>query len=524
MSTPVLSWFTGTNDIPTDFEAQEVRSIRDDAEDTMRRNNAQIERLEEKDEDDEIIESLTRNNESLSQIILRSRSILSPVRRIPPEVLTHIFLLSAPSLQELKFGTWYDLLEQSPWTLGRICRRWRAVALASPAIWSTIIIHGEYDAEPCSLPMLETQLIRSGTYPLEIFFDCERRRYDRTADMTLEALAKHTARWKTFYIVQTQLDRMPSVRGRVPLLEKVGVWESEEGQAGTDDGFSHPPQIAHFAIAPRLRSVEVVMCYPGFEWPWSQLTRYESRDPWEAHITALHRLKNLESCSLIIANGDYGDDEVPPYPSDRVLQLAKLRQLELSTERYVYGPFDWTCPSWLRLPALTELSIPDAMLDGLPRMLQLSRCSLTTLHITAGCPSVAAILPVFQSNPDITELLITLGRSSALRQTDIGPFIALLSLTPNAPILLPKLSTLILSNVPKDHQDSVGRMITSRWRTANPAVSRLRKLIYWIIGPRLASTLNILQREGLSVCARSEKGRILQKSYGDFPSSFDRDL
>ncbi|KAJ7045143.1 hypothetical protein C8F04DRAFT_989778 [Mycena alexandri] len=518
MSTPVLSWFIGTNDVPTEFEAQEVRSIRDDAEDTMCRNHARIQRLQDKADSDETIDSLTRNNESLSQIVLRSRSILSPIRRIPPEILTHIFLLSAPSLEEFKHVPWYDLVERSPWTLGRICRRWRAVALASPALWSTIIIHGQYDFEPCSLPMLEAQLIRSGAHPLEIFFDYEHSVYDSTADMALEALAKHSARWKTFYIVQTQLDRMRSVRGRVLLLEKVGVWGTEEGP-GTDDGNSPPPAIDHFAIAPRLRSAEVVMCYPGFKWPWTQLSRYESTALWQVHITALHRLTNVESCSLMMADEYDGGEIMPAYqPGSRILELPKLRQLELSTERS-RAPQDWTCPQWLRVPALTELSIPDVLLDGLPNMLRLSRCSLRKLHITAGCPSVAAILPVFQSNPEITELLITLDR-------DMSPLISLLTLVSNKPPFLPRLSTLIISSPYnlKDNGDSVGQMITSRWRTANPAVSRLRSLICWEFGSYLAPTLNILEREGLSVSVRSTKNQSLQKSYGDFPPFFERYL
>ncbi|KAJ7157293.1 hypothetical protein C8R46DRAFT_1114030 [Mycena filopes] len=519
-SSPVLSWLTGTNDVPFGFEAQEVRSIRDDAQDTMRRNQLQIQRLQSKDKrpgSDETILSLTRNNASLNQTVLRCQSILSPIRRIPPAILSNIFLFAAPSLQEIRDVSWYDAIEQSPWTLGHICRNWRAVALKTLALWSTIVIRRQYDSEPCSLPMLETQLIRSANSLLNVFFDYEHSHYDHTADKALKILAQHSPRWKTFYIVDTQLDRLPSVRGRVPLLEKVGVWGPEDGP-GTDDGNSPPPgPIAHFAIAPRLRSAEVVHCYPSFSLPWAQLTRYESMGAWSVHLAFVRRLENAESCSLTIANDDYGDDD--GYHDNRPVTLPKLRRLALSTERYIFGSprEEWICPKW-SLPGLIELSISDALLEGVPDMLRLSRCRLQKLRITAGCPSVAAILPLFDTNPSITELSITLDRSSAMAPDDIGRLIALITLDPHGRVVLPRLATLVVLRPYKDHEDVVARMITSRFRMTDPAVSRLRKVVCWDIGAGLASRLNVLERQGLSVSVRSSEDRCLQKSYGSSSS------
>ncbi|KAJ7157290.1 hypothetical protein C8R46DRAFT_859860, partial [Mycena filopes] len=60
-------------------------------------------------------------------------SILSGLRRLPLEILAYIFLLTIPSVEE-------TCPLRSPWILGHICRRWRAIALATPALWSSIVI------------------------------------------------------------------------------------------------------------------------------------------------------------------------------------------------------------------------------------------------------------------------------------------------------------------------------------------------------------------------------------------------
>ncbi|KAJ7447246.1 hypothetical protein FB451DRAFT_1054543 [Mycena latifolia] len=152
----------------------------------------------------------------------------SPIRRIPTEILTHIFMLSKPSIMDAREMDWYKALQGSPWVLGHISRHWRAVALASPTLWTSIIIRNtgtSEDLEPCSIPMLETQLVRSGNSPLDIIFDYERFDADTyVAEEALKALEKCCSRWRSLYITAEQLLRLHRIRGRLPLLEKVSVW------------------------------------------------------------------------------------------------------------------------------------------------------------------------------------------------------------------------------------------------------------------------------------------------------------
>lgn len=344
--------------------------------------------------------------------------------------------------------------------------------------------------------MLETQILRSGSLPLDIVFDYETFDSDDfEAEEVLEALARCSSRWKSLYITGQMLARLPRIFGRVPLLEKLCVWGIEEEK--TDDGNSPPPdQINHFEIAPRLRNLELEECFPFFKLPWGQLTRYSAGGPWDAHISALARLKNVEFCSLMMA---HEHDMGASY--NRTLELPKLRQLKLFAERY-YSREDFECPPWLVLPALTDLAIDGAMVRGLPRLLQVSKCTLRKLHLTGGCPEPGSIRPVFQSNPDLTELLITL--VDRFPSSNVAPVLSLLTLGPNKPTLLPKVENIIIHVASSREDSALADMIVSRWKTTDPAASRLRSVYIsneWApLGAQLLSKLNQLRYDGLSVC------------------------
>ncbi|KAL0574051.1 hypothetical protein V5O48_007896 [Marasmius crinis-equi] len=75
---------------------------------------------------------LQRKRGLLESRILMLRSLLSPIRRLPPEVLTMIFLCGVKT-------TWFlHITRQKPTILSfsSVCGRWRDVILSSPILWS----------------------------------------------------------------------------------------------------------------------------------------------------------------------------------------------------------------------------------------------------------------------------------------------------------------------------------------------------------------------------------------------------
>uniref|UniRef100_A0A0W0F886 F-box domain-containing protein n=1 Tax=Moniliophthora roreri TaxID=221103 RepID=A0A0W0F886_MONRR len=96
---------------------------------------------------------------SLRRDIARYQSLLSPIRRIPSEVLQQIFTFAATP----------TLLGANSWTspafiMASVCVRWRNVALQSPVIWSKI------SAGLCSRSAFPLKLciLRSSQHPLTL--------------------------------------------------------------------------------------------------------------------------------------------------------------------------------------------------------------------------------------------------------------------------------------------------------------------------------------------------------------------
>ncbi|KAJ7911830.1 hypothetical protein B0H13DRAFT_1526697, partial [Mycena leptocephala] len=83
------------------------------------------------------LERLEQEHTSLATDLSRNTAILSPMRRMPPEILSEIFMLTLPSDRAvLEHGR--INMRDSPWVLTHICGRWRIVALASSSLWSFI--------------------------------------------------------------------------------------------------------------------------------------------------------------------------------------------------------------------------------------------------------------------------------------------------------------------------------------------------------------------------------------------------
>ncbi|KAJ7644257.1 hypothetical protein FB45DRAFT_736181, partial [Roridomyces roridus] len=59
-------------------------------------------------------------------------------RRMPPSVLSQIFLSALPTLDHRKGNT--SDMKQTPWVLSQVCMSWRKICLATPQLWSTICV------------------------------------------------------------------------------------------------------------------------------------------------------------------------------------------------------------------------------------------------------------------------------------------------------------------------------------------------------------------------------------------------
>ncbi|KAJ7825804.1 hypothetical protein B0H13DRAFT_1657832, partial [Mycena leptocephala] len=81
---------------------------------------------------------LRDNVRSLSATVEQNIAVLSPARRIPTELIRHIFSFTIPPPEIIQ--TFADGLAtcqlEVPWILGQICSHWRAVAIAYEQLWT----------------------------------------------------------------------------------------------------------------------------------------------------------------------------------------------------------------------------------------------------------------------------------------------------------------------------------------------------------------------------------------------------
>ncbi|KAF9461002.1 hypothetical protein BDZ94DRAFT_1222079, partial [Collybia nuda] len=77
------------------------------------------------------LDELLAQRQSNETRITRFRAALSPQKRVPPEILSEIFLLCLSGAPVSLFPQ----LHSAPWVFGRVCSRWRAVSLSEPRLW-----------------------------------------------------------------------------------------------------------------------------------------------------------------------------------------------------------------------------------------------------------------------------------------------------------------------------------------------------------------------------------------------------
>ncbi|KAJ7913523.1 hypothetical protein B0H13DRAFT_2468585 [Mycena leptocephala] len=118
-----------TNYAPSDIEILKIRALLVEPADELARMDTQIEEMEF------ALGQLKEKRASLKAPIEAHRALISPIRRIPQDVLLEIFFFCLPSAHDALIDP-----AEAPMLLGRICGHWRSVAYSTPRIWSSIHI------------------------------------------------------------------------------------------------------------------------------------------------------------------------------------------------------------------------------------------------------------------------------------------------------------------------------------------------------------------------------------------------
>ncbi|KAJ7640998.1 hypothetical protein FB45DRAFT_825183, partial [Roridomyces roridus] len=97
--------------------------------------------------------------------LYQCRSLLSPIRRMPPEIMAHLFDISSPRLRttQYRYICFVPLL-----ALSQVCASWRVIILGTPTLWRSISLSWHSDNASCTTKWLTVFLNRGAQCALHL--------------------------------------------------------------------------------------------------------------------------------------------------------------------------------------------------------------------------------------------------------------------------------------------------------------------------------------------------------------------
>ncbi|KAF5350826.1 hypothetical protein D9757_013537 [Collybiopsis confluens] len=331
------------------------------------------------------------------------KSLLSPIRRLPVELLTEVFKLVGTG--PISFKT--DLLEVdfekedaqkqrwarerlfgSGFTLTWVCYRWRQHALALPELWSSFSFGsiGQEDS-PVAIAFLKECIRRSGNRtPLDICIDLDSIRcpawHDSAQLGVIAVLAEHAEGLRNF---ECCVDRIGALDGLYHIL----VLQESVKRSITRNTRNTP-----FTFLPHLESLTLV-----FDFDVKNLRDPSLTSPALKIFSALPRLHTLEMTCLRATDA---------------IDVSSLKMLK--TQYYVGDTVAYLLERCPNLESLTVQSVLNSPFPDPPTS------SPTFSHVNLINLRVTAIDEDFASNawkslrlPKLEHLLVAVNASRANR-------------------------------------------------------------------------------------------------------------
>ncbi|KAJ7504964.1 hypothetical protein B0H11DRAFT_1980041 [Mycena galericulata] len=446
---PELSPLLRTNEVVDSIHAPYINEFISTGRSNLHSLRSRLEYIETS------VASLNYQHRSLEQTLHLHECALSPIRRIPSEIISYIIRLSP----DICHTTSHSEREHAPWRLAHVCARWRACALADRKIWATFQIYTytypyKFD-KVFPLPMIHAQLCNSRDAPLDILLDWTQLREESRLEISflaiLNALLEHSTRWGRVVLkgpsndaVCTALSR---VNIRVPQLRRL-AWS-----------LLPPADLTRFEFSPSLQEVCLKPDSPG-TWqrdlplsslssiPWPQITKYRGTFPSSVHLEILRRTPALRECGLLLS----GRLISGPTLTTASLEIPHLRRLRVE---------DSSLLDHLVAPALQDLFLNRCTPSVLP-FLNCSGAHLTSLTIFDWLPN-PDLIHVLRANPGLTHLCVGTAHTKEGRE-DLVAFVTMLG--DDTADLCPNVQSMMWRDGFdfKFYQDLFLSMVEARWK------------------------------------------------------------
>ncbi|KAJ6505259.1 hypothetical protein C8R45DRAFT_1181377 [Mycena sanguinolenta] len=432
-----------SNDAPLDSDILCVQELISDAEDRLHALDQEIYSLQT------MLAQLVQKRSDLIDSLRGHRAILSPVRRVPPELVCAIFDFATAENR----GNPGD---RPPWWVGFISRPWRYYALGYPPLWASLTVPASKRFRPDSwinarFFELETQLLRCGAASLHIHWS----NVSTTSPnpRILDLILPRSNSWRTvsFDIDKNDaaLDWLEPVRGRLDSLEKLEVLYN---LCIFPNVFTTAPNLCHVAL-PSITTgndSSSLSYQTSVPLPWGQITQYSGNCPFAQQLDILRAAPNLSDCALDI-NEDFRF--VPP--KDATVILPCLRRL-YSDRLGCFLP--------VVAPGLEELCFLDSMwvISLIVPFVRQLACTLQRLALWR-CPLSSELITTLRDLPSLTYLLI---QNDHHDEPDGVAFFAAMSTSGMSTAICPLLTSMVFGCVhweSRASHDSFVLMVRSRF-------------------------------------------------------------
>ncbi|KAJ6594658.1 hypothetical protein B0H19DRAFT_67244 [Mycena capillaripes] len=314
MSSPFAARL-GTNYCPKDEDIVDIKAL-------LVEPSLRLKRLDEEIADlQKAIDKLAAEREELGTFVESHKALISPVRRLPLDIIQEIFVACIPTHRNCVMSA-----SEAPVLLGRICSSWRAISLSTPRLWARLHVvepllgygpaaelHEKKAAQ--RLEVTKMWLGRSGQCPLSISLQSGSD-YDSPpvtpttvespSSQLLEVLIGFASRWQHIILTTpaSMLNKVHLMVTEVPMLESVTFqlppgsvqWEPFE--------LLSSPSISSFSVSGNSFVPDKLPLH------WHRLTDITiSGYAWESLLTSemvlqmLSRCPELRSCQLAINDG-----------------------------------------------------------------------------------------------------------------------------------------------------------------------------------------------------------------------------
>jgi hypothetical protein len=267
----------------TEVEKGTLHSLASGAEAEAKLVDTEIARLRA------LILELEYSRESLLKAARQARSLVAPIRKLPPEILGEIFCLAHSCINF--FHSRFHAMLAVP--IGNICWSWHNIAIGTPKLWSCITITMKRGLPPRALQRLEEILELSGNVLLDLTVETSEwpaSSKQMASSAAFPVIHKHSQRCKhltldghihfvlQFFRIGPSPHSFNSESGTLsPQLPSLRSLELDI-VADEDPGPGHALMVLHIpsASAQNLRNLSIMNTYNyqgglASDLPWRQL-------------------------------------------------------------------------------------------------------------------------------------------------------------------------------------------------------------------------------------------------------------